>query len=73
MVPLLADHVLPKMPNSDKLLQVIFEHPTLFGVVPLVLVIRTMQNLVPFDWIPTHLSEPSEIRFMLCSLQNLVY
>lgn len=66
------DHELPLMSKLDELFQVIFNCFALFGTMSFILVIRTVQTLVPFGWVFAHLARLPEVRFMLYLLQDLM-
>ena len=60
------------MPGLHKLLQIILEHSTLFNGMTLLSVICVVRALVPPGWVPSHLTQPMKVRFILYPFQNLV-
>ena len=70
--PSLADQKFLRMPRNYKLLQVILQYTTLLGSMTFLSMVSIIQALNPFSWVPTHLPQPSKVRFILDAFEDLI-
>ena len=63
---------LVQLPYLHQLVQVILQSPAFLCCMPFVLMIMTIEALVPFEHIPTHLIRSLEVNLVFYLLQYLI-